>query len=111
MGGGYFCYPLQFQDMVKGIPFFKICRQVSGLFSAQFKNAIVGKTPKDVEEALIQLYRKPLYKFFFEDFTHQYLGIHPKLSVIFITLKMLKLIAIDVLKKGLEKIGSKKGYY
>ncbi|ABS77751.1 amine oxidase [Coxiella burnetii] len=106
--GGYFRYPLQFQDMIKGIPFFKLCRQVSGLFSAQFKNAIVRKTPKDAEEALIQLYGKPLYKFFFEDFTHRYWEIHPKgLSATFITSKMPKLTAVDVLKKGLEKIGIK----
>lgn len=106
--GGSYRYPLQFQDMIKGIPFFKLCKQVSALFGAQLKNQISPWTPVNAEEALIQLYGKPLYKFFFEDFTHRYWEMHPKeLSATFITKKMPKLTAVDVLKKGLEKIGIK----
>jgi protoporphyrinogen oxidase len=104
----FFRYPLQFQDMIKGIPFFKLCRQVLALFSAQFKNFLAPQQPNNAEEALIQLYGKPLYKFFFEDFTHRYWEIHPKeLSATFITTKMPKLTAVEIFKKGLEKIGVK----
>lgn len=106
--GGSYRYPLQFQDMIKGIPFFKLCKQVFFLFGTQLKYAIFPKKPADAEQALIQLYGKPLYKFFFEDFTHRYWDLHPKqLSATFITTKMPKLTAVDVLKKGLEKLGIK----
>lgn len=104
----YFRYPLQFQDMIKGIPFFQLCYQVFTLFAAQFRNYISPWQPCNAEEALIQLYGKPLYKFFFEDFTHRYWEIHPReLSATFITTKMPKLSAVDVVKKALEKIGIK----
>jgi protoporphyrinogen oxidase len=62
----------------------------------------------NAEQALIQLYGKPLYKFFFEDFTHRYWGIHPtEISASFVASKMPKLTAVDVLKRGLSKIGIK----
>lgn len=106
--GGFFRYPLQFQDMIKGIPFFKLTYQVLNLFTAQIKNSLAPKTAVNAEEALIQLYGRPLYEFFFEEFTHNYWGIHPQqLSATFISTKMPKLTAVDVLKKGLEKIGIK----
>lgn len=105
---GFFRYPLQFQDMIKGIPFFHLCYQVFNLFAAQLKNYFFPWQPCNAEEALIQLYGKPLYKFFFEDFTHRYWEIHPRdLSATFITTKMPKLTAVDVVKKALEKIGVK----
>ncbi|CAN5451015.1 FAD-dependent oxidoreductase [soil metagenome] len=104
----FFRYPLQFQDMLKGIPLFKLSHQVLALLTTQFKHYLKPGQPKNAEEALIQLYGKPLYKFFFEDFTHRYWEIHPKeLSATFITTKMPKLTAVDVLKKGLSKIGIK----
>lgn len=107
-GKHHFRYPLQFRDMIKGIPFISLCRQVSGLFLEQIKNNIKPWSPENAEEALIQLYGKPLYKFFFEDFTHRYWGIHPReLSATFITTKMPKLTAVDVLKNALQKIGIK----
>ncbi len=106
--GGAYRYPLQFGDMIKGIPFFKLCRQVSALFGSQLKHYLFPKTPVNAEEALIQLYGNPLYKFFFEDFTHRYWERHPReLSATFITAKMPKLTAVTVLQKGLEKIGIK----
>lgn len=107
-GGGHFRYPLQFQDMLKGIPFFSLCYQALSLFAAQFNNFISPWQPKNAEEALIQLYGKPLYKFFFEDFTHRYWEIHPReLSATFITTKMPKLTAVDIIKKFLGKMGIK----
>ena len=104
--GGSYRYPLQFQDMIRGIPFFKLCRQVFGLFGAQLYNTFFPYQAANAEEALIQLYGKPLYKFFFEDFTHRYWDLHPtELSATFITSKMPKLSAVDVFRKGLEKVG------
>lgn len=106
--GSFYRYPLQFQDMIKGIPFPKLVYYTMGLFYAQFRKTLVPWVPKNAEEALIQLYGAPLYKFFFRDFTHRYWGIHPRdLSATFITTKMPRLSAVDVLKKALGKIGIK----
>lgn len=106
--GRTFRYPLQFVDLFKCIPFFKLSHQVINLFLAQFKHYLKPLPPKNAEDALIQLYGKPLYEYFFEDFTHKYWDIHPRdLSATFISTKMPKLTAVDVLKKGLEKIGIK----
>lgn len=106
--GGSYRYPLQFMDMIKGIPIFKLSKQVVGLFSSQLYNLMFPYQATNAEQALIQLYGKPLYKFFFEDFTHRYWDLHPtQLSATFITTKMPKLSAVDVVKKGLEKVGIK----
>ncbi|MFN3234289.1 MAG: FAD-dependent oxidoreductase [Gammaproteobacteria bacterium] len=106
--GHHFRYPLQFQDMIRGIPFFSLCRQVFALFGTQLKNTAFPKEVHNAEEALIQLYGKPLYKYFFKDFTHRYWGIHPReLSATFIKTKMPKLTAVDVIKRGLQKVGIK----
>lgn len=106
--GSSYRYPLQFQDMIKGIPFFKLMRQVFGLFGSQLYYGMFPSPPLNAEQALIQLYGKPLYKFFFEDFTHRYWGIHPtEISASFVASKMPKLTAVDVLKRGLSKLGIK----
>ena len=106
--GAFYRYPLQFQDMIKGIPFFTLVFYTLGLFYAQIRKSLVPWTPKNAEEALIQLYGAPLYKFFFKDFTHRYWGIHPReLSATFITTKMPRLSAVDVIKKALGKVGIK----
>ncbi len=106
--GSFYRYPLQFQDMIKGIPFFTLVFYTLGLFAAQLRQSLVPWTPKNAEEALIQLYGGPLYKFFFKDFTHRYWGIHPReLSATFITTKMPRLSAVDVIKKALAKFGIK----
>jgi len=106
--GATYRYPLQFQDMLKGIPIFKLSKQVIFLFAAQIKNYFRNWQPSNAEEALIQLYGKPLYRYFFEDFTHRYWELHPRdLSATFITTKMPKLSAVDVFKKGLAKLGVK----
>jgi protoporphyrinogen oxidase len=106
--GSFYRYPLQFQDMIKGIPFFTLVYYTLGLFAAQIRQSLVPWVPKNAEEALIQLYGGPLYKFFFKDFTHRYWGIHPReLSATFITTKMPRLSAVDVIKKALGKVGIK----
>lgn len=106
--GNFYRYPLQFQDMIKGIPFFTLTYQVLGLFKAQIINYLKSQNPSNAEIALKQLYGNPLYEFFFRDFTHRYWGIHPReLSATFITTKMPRLSAVDVIKRGLAKIGIK----
>lgn len=106
--GSFYRYPLQFQDMIKGIPFFTLVYYTLGLFAAQIRQSLVPWVAKNAEEALIQLYGGPLYKFFFKDFTHRYWGIHPReLSATFITTKMPRLSAVDVIKKALGKVGIK----
>ncbi len=98
--GAFYRYPLQFQDMIKGIPLPILAFYTIGLFYAQIRQTLVPWKPKNAEEALIQLYGSPLYRFFFRDFTHRYWGIHPReLSATFITTKMPRLSAVDVLKK------------
>lgn len=104
--GSFYRYPLQFQDMIKGIPLPTLVYYSFGLLYAQARQALKPWEPKNAEEALIQLYGKPLYRFFFKDFTHRYWGIHPRqLSVTFISSKMPRLSAVDVMKKAFGKFG------
>jgi len=106
--GAFYRYPLQFQDMIRGIPPHKLIWYSCGLLWAQFWQSLRPQVPANAEEALVQLYGTPLYRFFFRDFTHRYWGIHPTgLSATFITTKMPRLSAVDVLKKGLAAIGIK----
>ncbi len=106
--GAFYRYPLQFIDMIKGIPPLKLAWCVMGLFGSQLYYKIFPRVPKDAEEALIQLYGNPLYKFFFKDFTERYWGFPTtEISAKFITTKMPRLTAVDVLKKVFGKIGLK----
>lgn len=106
--GSFYRYPLQFQDMIRGIPPAMLVYYCLGLFAAQIRSALVPWTPKNAEEALVMLYGQPLYEFFFKDFTHRYWGIHPsQLSATFITTKMPRLSAVDVIKRALGKVGIK----
>ena len=106
--GSFYRYPLQFQDMIRGIPPATLIHYCLGLFAAQIRSALVPWIPKNAEEALIMLYGQPLYEFFFKDFTHRYWGIHPRdLSATFITTKMPRLSAVDVIKRALSKVGIK----
>jgi protoporphyrinogen oxidase len=106
--GAFYRYPLQFVDMIKGIPPLKLAWCVLGLFGSQLYYKLFPRVPKDAEEALIQLYGKPLYHFFFKDFTERYWGFPTtEISAKFITTKMPRLTAVDVLKKVLGKIGIK----
>ncbi len=106
--GSFYRYPLQPKDMLRGIDLFTLAYYVMGLFAAQLRSNLVPWVPKNAEEALIMLYGNPLYEFFFRDFTHRYWGIHPReLSATFITTKMPRLSAVDMVKKYLAKIGIK----
>jgi protoporphyrinogen oxidase len=106
--GSFYRYPLQGADMFRGIPLSTLVFYSLGLFAAQLRNALLPWIPKNAEEALIMLYGRPLYEFFFKDFTHRYWGIHPsELSATFITTKMPRLSAVDMLKKYLAKFGIK----
>ncbi|MCB1228820.1 MAG: FAD-dependent oxidoreductase [Verrucomicrobiae bacterium] len=106
--GSFYRYPLQFGDMVKGMNPFILAHCCIGLLAYQSWYKMRPKDPKDAEEALIQLYGKPLYKFFFKEFTTRYWGFPPtQLSATFITTKMPRLSAVDVIKKMLAKFGIK----
>ncbi len=106
--GSFYRYPLQFADMIRGIPFFTLVKCVTGLLASQTWFKIFPRKPKDAEEALQQLYGDPLYRFFFKDFTQRYWGFPTdQLSATFITSKMPRLTAVDVIKKVLAKVGIK----
>jgi len=107
--GSYYRYPLQFGDMVRGMKPLLLLQCVTGLFATQFREMFRKNgedEPKDAEVALIRLYGTPLYRFFFEDFTERYWGIHPReLSATFISSKMPRLSAVDLIKKQFAKFG------
>ncbi len=104
----YYRYPLQFQDMIKGMSLTTLAYYVGGLFHAQIQKKLAPWEPANAEEALIQMYGRPLYRYFFEEFTHRYWGIPPaKLSASFVTRKMPRLSAFDVVRKAMAKVGFK----
>jgi len=104
--GSFYRYPLQFGDMVKGMNPFVLAHCSLGLLLYQAWYKLRPREPQDAEEALIQLYGKPLYRFFFKEFTTRYWGFPPtELSATFITTKMPRLSAVDVIKKVLGKFG------
>lgn len=106
--GSFYRYPLQFGDMIKGIPPLTLIRCVASLFGTQLWFKLFPKTPINAEDALIQLYGRQLYEFFFQDFTQRYWGFPTtELDAKFITTKMPRLTAVDVLKKILSKVGIK----
>ncbi len=108
--GSFYRYPLQFGDMIKGMPPLTLARCVASLFAAQLRNKIAPWEPKNCEEALRQLYGGELYRFFFEDFTQRYWGIHPRdISAMFVKRKMPRLTAVDAIKKALTLVGFKEG--
>ncbi|MGI9240349.1 MAG: FAD-dependent oxidoreductase, partial [Verrucomicrobiales bacterium] len=108
--GSFYRYPLQFGDMIQGIPPLTLARCVVSLFAAQLRNKIAPWEPENCEEALRQLYGNELYRFFFEDFTHRYWGIHPRdISAMFVKRKMPRLTAVDAIKKALSVVGFKEG--
>ena len=104
--GSFYRYPLQFMDMVRGIPPYTLASCVLGLFWSQAYYKIFPEEPKDAEEALIQLYGNPLYEFFFREFTERYWGMPTReIAAKFVTSKMPRLSAVDVLKKFLGRFG------
>ncbi len=106
--GSFYRYPLQFSDMLKGIPPWTLFKCVAGLLIAQARQKLVPREPKNAEEALQQLYGDMLYRFFFKDFTQRYWGFPTtEMSATFITSKMPRLTAVDMIKKILAKFGIK----
>jgi len=107
-GRGYRRYPLQFADLLLGIPPWTLARALFGLVRQQLGNKLRHHEAQDSEEALIELYGRPLYGFFFRDFTHRYWGVPPsELSATFVRRKMPRLSAVDVVKKALSRFGVK----
>ena len=107
-GKGYRRYPLEFMDLLTGIPPWTLTRALAGLTWQQLLNRRRQAEPANAEEALIRLYGKPLYHFFFRDFTHRYWGFPPtELSATFVRSKMPRLSAVDFVKKALGRLGMK----
>ena len=107
--GREFRYPLQFKDMVSGIPPLVLARCIAGLLVSEAKNRMRKVEPANAEEALIQLYGRPLYEFFFEQFTTRYWGTPTaQLSAAFIKAKMPRLAVRDLVLSALQKIGISK---
>ncbi|MEM9478420.1 MAG: FAD-dependent oxidoreductase [Verrucomicrobiota bacterium] len=106
--GSYYRYPLQFADMIRGMPPQKLAHCVMGLFWAQLRNKVAPWEPRDCEEALQQLYGTPLYDFFFKEFTTRYWGMPPtEMSANFVRRKMPRLTAVDAIRKFLAYLGIK----
>lgn len=106
--GRDFRYPLQLRDMIKGIPPLTLVQCIAGLLVAETKNRVMPRVPANAEEALIQLYGRPLYRFFFEQFTERYWGTpSSKLSATFVSSKMPRLAVRDMVLSILRKLGLK----
>ena len=101
-------YPLQPLDTFASMNPLRVMHFIVGLLSAQLAHRLFPKEAENAEVALIQLYGKPLYKYFFEKFTEKYWDIHPKkLSATFIKSKMPRLTVRDALYKIFSKLGIK----
>jgi protoporphyrinogen oxidase len=104
--GKDFRYPLQFRDMFGGVPLFELIHCTTGLLVAEMRNRFSRMEPVNAEEALIQLYGRPLYEFFFKEFTERYWGMEPaQLSASFIKTKMPRLLIRDAVLNALWKVG------
>ena len=105
-GRGFRRYPLEFFDLLTGIPPWTLGRALIGMLVQQVVNRFSSRDAENAEEALIELYGRPLYGFFFRDFTTRYWGMPPsRLSAAFVRRKMPRLSAVDVIKKALGSIG------
>lgn len=105
-GNKLYHYPLRGRDILAGIPPLTLARCLLGLTNAELVSRFSNRPRgEDAESALIELYGSPLYRYFFEEFTHRYWGIHPRdLSAEFVRRKMPRLSGIDVVKNLLEKL-------
>jgi protoporphyrinogen oxidase len=93
-------------DILKNIPPWRLARALLGLAVQTLRNKLYRHGPADAEEALIRLYGRPLYEYFFRDFTHRYWGIPASaLSATFVRTKMPRLSAVDAVKKTLARLG------
>lgn len=99
-------YPLQTRDMIAGFPAWRLFQCSIGLVCAQVAGKVRHRSPANAEEALIQLYGGPLYRFFFRDFTERYWSRHPReLSASFVSTKMPRLSAVDFLSRFVNSPG------
>jgi len=109
-GRGYRRYPLEFGDMLRGVPPLTLARALAGLALQQVRNRCSPAQVANAEDALVELYGRPLYEFFFRDFTHRYWGVPPaRLSAAFVRRKMPRLSAVDVVKRALGRAGLREG--
>jgi protoporphyrinogen oxidase len=107
-GGGFRRYPLEFFDLITGVPPWTLVRALLGLAVQQVHNRRGVAPSETAEDALVQLYGRPLYEYFFRDFTHRYWGIPPtELSAAFVRSRMPRLSAVDVVKKALGLLGAR----
>lgn len=107
-GKSYRRYPLEFSDLLLGIPPWTLVSALSSMVFQQLRNKFDDSKPADAEEALIKLYGRHLYEYFFRDFTHRYWGFPPtRLSATFVSRKMPRLSAVDIVKNWLKKLGVK----
>lgn len=105
-GRGYRRYPLEFKDLLLGVPPWTLMSALVGLAAQQVRNRLQTTQPRNAEEALVRLYGGPLYRHFFRDFTHRYWEIAPTgLSATFVKQKMPRLSAVDVARKALSVFG------
>jgi len=105
-GRGYRRYPLEFVDLLLGIPPWTLLSALTGMAFQQLRNKVAPFEAANAEEALVQLYGAPLYRHFFRDFTQRYWGLPPaRLSAAFVRRKMPRLSAVDVLRKALGALG------
>lgn len=105
-GNKLYHYPLRGRDILAGIPPVTLARCLIGLGQAELAARLPNRSQgDDAESALIELYGRPLYEYFFQDFTHRYWGLHPRdLSAEFVRRKMPRLSGLDALKNLLEKL-------
>lgn len=105
-GRGFRRYPLAFGDLLRGVPPWTLATALAGLVAQQLANRVRPRPAANAEEALIALYGRPLYRFFFRDFTARYWGLPPRaLSATFVRRKMPRLSAVDVVKRALGRFG------
>lgn len=105
--GKGFRYPLKFKDLLFSLSLREMTGGVGGLAWTGLRNRLrPPPEPSNAEEALLQLYGKPLYRLFFESFTHRYWARHPReLSATFIRNKMPRLSAVDAVRRLLRRCG------
>jgi protoporphyrinogen oxidase len=105
-GKGTRRYPLEFADLIAGIPPWRLAHALAGLAGQSIMNRFHRSEPENAEEALIRIYGRPLYEYFFRDFTAEYWGFPAaELSAGFVRTRMPRLSAVDAVRKSLRKIG------
>ena len=73
--GSFYRYPLQFADMIKGIPPWTLFKCIAGLLIAQAQQKLAPRVPKNAEEALPAALRGHALPIFLQGFYPAVLGI------------------------------------